>query len=102
MYSHYFKSIGWFLSIATIVMNAIYQGFSIGSNSWLSVWSNDNLTDYNTFNNVVNGTFNRAKQDMYLGVYGGLGLGQGMFHKMYDYYMILSIFSSPKSITLVS
>nr|XP_031833208.1 multidrug resistance-associated protein 1-like isoform X3 [Nomia melanderi] len=95
VYSHYFKSIGWFLSIATIIMNAIYQGFSIGSNSWLSVWSNDNLTDYNN-------TFNRAKQDMYLGVYGGLGLGQGMFHKMYGYYMILSIFSSPKSITLVS
>ncbi|XP_076227007.1 multidrug-Resistance like Protein 1 isoform X2 [Nomia melanderi] len=71
VYSHYFKSIGWFLSIATIIMNAIYQGFSIGSNSWLSVWSNDNLTDYNN-------TFNRAKQDMYLGVYGGLGLGQAM------------------------
>ncbi|XP_076227008.1 multidrug-Resistance like Protein 1 isoform X3 [Nomia melanderi] len=71
VYSHYFKSIGWFLSIATIIMNAIYQGFSIGSNSWLSVWSNDNLTDYNN-------TFNRAKQDMYLGVYGGLGLGQGI------------------------
>ncbi|XP_076374474.1 multidrug-Resistance like Protein 1 isoform X2 [Megalopta genalis] len=71
VYSHYFKSIGWFLSIATIVMNAIFQGFSIGSNSWLSVWSNDNLTDYNN-------TFDKAKQDMYLGVYGGLGLGQAM------------------------
>ncbi|XP_078036751.1 multidrug-Resistance like Protein 1 isoform X5 [Augochlora pura] len=71
VYSHYFKSIGWFLSIATIIMNAIFQGFSIGSNSWLSVWSNDNLTDYNN-------TFDRSKQDMYLGVYGGLGLGQAM------------------------
>ncbi|XP_076297622.1 multidrug-Resistance like Protein 1 isoform X1 [Lasioglossum baleicum] len=71
VYSHYLRSIGWFLSIATIVMNVIYQGFSIGSNSWLSVWSNDNLTDSNN-------TFNRAKQDLYLGVYGGLGLGQGL------------------------
>ncbi|KZC08998.1 Multidrug resistance-associated protein 1 [Dufourea novaeangliae] len=71
VYSHYFKSIGWFLSIATIIMNAIYQGFSIGSNSWLSVWSNDNLTDDNN-------TFDRAKQDLYLGVYGGLGLGQAL------------------------
>ncbi|XP_076239794.1 multidrug-Resistance like Protein 1 isoform X1 [Calliopsis andreniformis] len=71
VYSHYFKSIGWFLSIMTIIINAIFQGFSIGSNSWLSVWSNDNLTDYND-------TISRSKQDMYLGVYGGLGLGQAM------------------------
>ncbi|CAK9830188.1 Multidrug resistance-associated protein 1 [Anthophora retusa] len=67
VYSHYFKSIGWFLSIATIIMNAIFQGFSIGSNTWLSVWSTDN-----------NNTIDKAKQDMYLGVYGGLGLGQGL------------------------
>ncbi|XP_076628337.1 multidrug-Resistance like Protein 1 isoform X1 [Colletes latitarsis] len=73
VYSHYFKSIGWFLSISTIIMNAIFQGFSIGSNSWLGLWSDDNLTDY-----YNNNTFNRAKQDVYLGVYGGLGLGQGL------------------------
>ncbi|XP_053980762.1 multidrug resistance-associated protein 1 isoform X1 [Hylaeus volcanicus] len=73
VYSHYFKSIGWFLSITTIIMNAVYQGFSIGSNAWLGLWSDDNLTDYSN-----NNTFDRAKQDMYLGVYGGLGLGQGI------------------------
>ncbi|CAK9795197.1 Multidrug resistance-associated protein 1 [Anthophora quadrimaculata] len=67
VYSHYFKSIGWFLSIATIIMNAIFQGFSIGSNTWLSVWSTDS-----------NNTIDKATQDMYLGVYGGLGLGQAM------------------------
>ncbi|CAL7934381.1 unnamed protein product [Xylocopa violacea] len=71
VYSHYFKSIGWFLSISTIVMNAMFQGFSIGSNTWLSIWSDGNLTD-------VNNTINRSKQDMYLGVYGALGLGQGL------------------------
>ncbi|XP_076672367.1 multidrug-Resistance like Protein 1 isoform X1 [Andrena cerasifolii] len=71
VYSHYFKSIGWFLSITTIIMNAIFQGFSIGSNSWLSLWSNDNLTAYNS-------TYSKSQQDMYLGVYGGLGLGQGL------------------------
>ncbi|OAD61579.1 Multidrug resistance-associated protein 1 [Eufriesea mexicana] len=71
VYSHYFKSIGWFLSISTIIMNAIFQGFSIGSNSWLSLWSTSNLTDYNN-------TVNHTKQDMYLGIYGGLGIGQAM------------------------
>lgn len=48
--------------------------------------SDDNLTDYNNIN-----TFNRAKQDMFLGVYGGLGLGQGMFLKMLQYSVIFSI-----------
>lgn len=73
MYSHYLKSIGWFLSISTIVMNAIFQSFSIGSSVWLSVWSNDqNQTNGNN-------TLDTAKRDMYLGVYGALGFGQGMF-----------------------
>lgn len=71
VYSHYFKSIGWFLSILTIIMNAVFQGFSIGSNAWLSVWSDSNLTDYNN-------TVNQVEQNMYLGVYAGLGLGQGV------------------------
>lgn len=48
------------------------EGFSIGSNIWLSKWSSDN-------NTVVNGTANTAKRDMYLGVYGALGVGQGKF-----------------------
>ncbi|GAB1859186.1 Multidrug resistance-associated protein 1 isoform X7 [Camponotus japonicus] len=72
VYSHYLKSIGWFLSISTIVMNAIFQSFSIGSNIWLSAWSNDNMTH-------VNGTIDTARRDMYLGVYGVLGLGQAIF-----------------------
>lgn len=53
-------------------MNAIFQALSIGSNVWLSIWSDDNMT-------IANNTIDIAKQDMYLGVYGALGLGQGMF-----------------------
>ncbi|XP_011049414.1 PREDICTED: multidrug resistance-associated protein 1 isoform X2 [Acromyrmex echinatior] len=71
VYSHYLKSIGWFLSISTIVMNAVFQSFSIGSSVWLSIWSNDNQA-------VGNNTFDTAKRDMYLGVYGALGFGQGV------------------------
>ncbi|KAG7197439.1 hypothetical protein KM043_013293 [Ampulex compressa] len=71
VYSHYLKSIGWFLAISTIVMNAVFQSFSIGSNVWLSVWSNDNTT-------IINNTIDASKRDMYLGVYGALGLGQAM------------------------
>lgn len=70
MYSHYLKSIGIFLSISTVLLNMVFQGFSIGSNIWLSAWSNDNEI-------VVNGTQDTDRRDMYLGVYGALGIGQG-------------------------
>lgn len=70
MYKHYLKSIGVALSITTVVLNMVFQGFSIGSNLWLSVWSDDQEI-------IVNGSVNTAKRDMYLGVYGALGIGQG-------------------------
>lgn len=53
-------------------MNAIFQSFSIGSSVWLSVWSNDNQANGNN-------TLDTVKRDMYLGVYGALGFGQGTF-----------------------
>lgn len=71
VYSHYLKSIGVTLSVTTILLNMVFQAFSIGSNIWLSEWSNDNTTTEDT-----------AKRDMYLGVYGGLGIGQGKFSFM--------------------
>lgn len=66
VYKHYLKSIGWTLSVATVILNMVFQSFSIGSNVWLSKWSNDNETANDT-----------GKRDMYLGVYAAFGLGQG-------------------------
>lgn len=66
VYKHYLKSIGVSLTILTIVLNIVYQAFSIGSNMWLSKWSNDK--------SAANDTDTR---NMYLGVYAGFGLGQG-------------------------
>ncbi|XP_043270601.1 multidrug resistance-associated protein 1 isoform X1 [Venturia canescens] len=72
VYVHYLKSIGWFLSISTIIMNAVFQSFSIGSNVWLTKWSDDNVTS-------TSGSIYYEKRDTYLGVYGALGLGQASF-----------------------
>lgn len=66
VYKHYLKSIGISLTVLTIFLNIVYQAFSIGSNMWLSKWSNDK--------NAANDTDTR---NMYLGVYAGFGLGQG-------------------------
>ncbi|XP_052866594.1 multidrug resistance-associated protein 1 isoform X1 [Anopheles cruzii] len=65
VYKHYLKSIGWTLSIATVLLNMVFQGFSIGSNLWLSRWSTDEEAENNT-----------SVRDMYLGVYGAFGAGQ--------------------------
>lgn len=66
VYKHYLKSIGWTLSIATVILNIVFQTFSIGSNVWLSRWSSDE--------NAANDT---GKRNMYLGVYAAFGIGQG-------------------------
>ncbi|XP_053695519.1 multidrug resistance-associated protein 1 isoform X1 [Sabethes cyaneus] len=65
VYKHYLKSIGLTLSLATVFLNLIFQGFSIGSNLWLSRWSTDAAAENDT-----------GVRDMYLGVYGAFGAGQ--------------------------
>lgn len=67
VYKHYLKSIGWFLSIATIALNVVFQAFSIGSNVWLSKWSTDARANETKWRNI------------YLGGYGAFGIGQGKF-----------------------
>ncbi|XP_070855602.1 multidrug resistance-associated protein 1 isoform X5 [Drosophila suzukii] len=67
VYKHYIKSVGIFLSVATLVLNFVFQAFQIGSNLWLTKWANDQ--------NVGNDT---SLRDMYLGVYGAFGFGQGV------------------------
>ncbi|XP_075152488.1 multidrug-Resistance like Protein 1 isoform X4 [Haematobia irritans] len=67
VYKHYIKSVGIFLSMATLILNFVFQAFQIGSNIWLTQWSNDK--------NVANDT---GLRDMYLGVYGAFGFGQAI------------------------
>ncbi|XP_059046551.1 multidrug resistance-associated protein 1 isoform X3 [Achroia grisella] len=69
VYKHYLMSVGVLASVVTVLMNLVLQVFQVGSNYWLAQWSNDK-------NMIVNGTVDKAKRDMYLGVYGGLGIGQ--------------------------
>ncbi|XP_052851266.1 multidrug resistance-associated protein 1 isoform X5 [Drosophila gunungcola] len=65
VYKHYIKSVGIFLSVATLVLNFVFQAFQIGSNLWLTKWANDQ--------DVGNDT---GLRNMYLGVYGAFGFGQ--------------------------
>ncbi|XP_022835138.1 multidrug resistance-associated protein 1 isoform X3 [Spodoptera litura] len=71
VYKHYLMSVGVLSSVITVLMNLILQVFQVGSNYWLTEWANDDKM-------LVNGTVDTKRRDMYLGVYGGLGIGQAL------------------------
>lgn len=62
-------------------MNMVFQAFSIGSNFWLSIWSDDE-------------EHSQERKGLYLGVYGALGVGQGktaVFFCLQNFYNICMI-----------
>uniref|UniRef100_A0A8D8XGU9 ABC-type glutathione-S-conjugate transporter n=2 Tax=Cacopsylla melanoneura TaxID=428564 RepID=A0A8D8XGU9_9HEMI len=89
VYLHYLKSIGLPLSISAILLNIAFQGFAIGSNIWLSVWSDDTKA-------VINGTQDPGKRDLYLGVYAALGLGQAVTVFFYGFVVGLGTLIAAK------
>lgn len=52
VYAYYARSIGLSFTTGTFALYLIYQGFSLGSNIWLSEWSTDPLA--NTDDSVRN------------------------------------------------
>ncbi|XP_014278688.1 multidrug resistance-associated protein 1 [Halyomorpha halys] len=69
VYANYLRAIGTFLWVTTVGLTAVNQALGIGSNILLSKWSDDP-------DMVINGTQNIEKRNMYLELYGVLGLGQ--------------------------
>ncbi|CAN8022372.1 unnamed protein product [Ixodes persulcatus] len=69
VYFAYFGAIGAAWLVPIVLMNVASSAFSLGSNLWLTAWSNDPP--------LPDGTQDLGKRDLRLGVYGGLGLGQG-------------------------
>ncbi|XP_029825767.2 multidrug resistance-associated protein 1 [Ixodes scapularis] len=70
VYFAYFGAIGVAWLVPIVLMNVASSAFSLGSNLWLTAWSNDPP--------LPDGTQDLGKRDLRLGVYGGLGLGQGL------------------------
>lgn len=70
IYNYYLKNIGFKMILIIFGIQVFSQGFEIASNAWLGRWSEDDTI-------VVNGIANPAKRNMYLGVYGAVGFGQG-------------------------
>lgn len=71
IYLKYLQAIGW-CSIVFIVLGfMLYSVAFIGSNLWLSAWTGDSKI-YNSTN------YPTSQRDLRVGVFGALGLAQGM------------------------
>ncbi|KFO86646.1 Multidrug resistance-associated protein 1, partial [Buceros rhinoceros silvestris] len=78
VYWDYMRAIGLFISFFSIFLFICNHVASLASNYWLSLWTDDP---------VVNGT--QQNTDVRLGVYGALGISQGI--AVFGYSMIVSI-----------
>ncbi|XP_022355189.1 canalicular multispecific organic anion transporter 1 [Enhydra lutris kenyoni] len=72
IYLKYLGAIGWYSIFFIILAYVINSVAYIGSNLWLSAWTNDSKT-YNGTN------YPASQRDLRVGVYGALGLVQGAF-----------------------
>uniref|UniRef100_A0A8C9SYZ2 Multidrug resistance-associated protein 1-like n=1 Tax=Scleropages formosus TaxID=113540 RepID=A0A8C9SYZ2_SCLFO len=71
VYMQYLRSVGWGYFISIFLAYFIQNVAFIGQNLWLSDWTNDSIKYFNT-------TYPPSVQDMRVGVFGGLGLAQGL------------------------
>uniref|UniRef100_A0A8D2LBB2 Uncharacterized protein n=1 Tax=Varanus komodoensis TaxID=61221 RepID=A0A8D2LBB2_VARKO len=72
MYLQYMRAVGWGFSAWILISYILQAAFSIGSNLWLSDWTNDASL-------YQNETYPASQRDMRIGVYGALGVGQALF-----------------------
>jgi len=87
VYGYYTKSVGYGASAVSVAFYLIYQGFSVGSNIWLSSWADD-----------PRASTDPGVRNMYLAVYGGLGVLQSLSIMVAT--TVLSIFTLNAAIKL--
>ncbi|KAM5272344.1 ATP-binding cassette sub-family C member 2 [Ctenodactylus gundi] len=72
IYLKYLQALRWWSIFFIVFMYVMYNVAFIGSNLWLSAWTSDSYT-YNGSN------YPASQRDMRIGVYGALGVAQGIF-----------------------
>ncbi|XP_078129230.1 ATP-binding cassette sub-family C member 2 [Sander vitreus] len=72
MYIQYLRAMGWGYTVMVFLVYFIQNIAFIGQNLWLSDWTNDAVDYYNM-------TYPNWKRDTRVGVFGALGVAQGLF-----------------------
>ncbi|KAF7219965.1 ATP-binding cassette sub-family C member 2 [Nothobranchius furzeri] len=72
VYLQYLRAMGWGYSVWVLIIYFIQNVAFIGQNLWLSDWTNDATVYYNK-------TYPASMRDSRVGVFGALGVAQGLF-----------------------
>ncbi|KAG8549737.1 hypothetical protein GDO81_019822 [Engystomops pustulosus] len=72
LYVKYLRAIGWSYSIWILAAYVLQNAAFVGQNIWLSEWTSDAVTYFNE-------TYPASQRDMRLGVFGAMGVAQGIF-----------------------
>ncbi|XP_070772711.1 ATP-binding cassette sub-family C member 2 isoform X2 [Enoplosus armatus] len=72
VYLQYMRAMGWGCTVMVFLMYFMQNIAFIGQNLWLSEWTNDAVEYYNR-------TYPNWKRDTRVGVFGVLGVAQGLF-----------------------
>ncbi|KAM3913417.1 ATP-binding cassette sub-family C member 2 isoform 2-T2 [Leptodactylus fuscus] len=72
VYLKYLRAIGWGYSLWILVAYILQNAAFVGQNIWLSEWTSDAETYFNM-------TYPASQRDMRVGVFGALGVAQGIF-----------------------
>ena len=70
----YCKSLGLVLAVLLLLFFLLYQLASVASSVWLSQWTEDKILKNGS---LINSTVYQKRQNLFLGIYGGLGAAQG-------------------------
>ncbi|XP_047130955.1 multidrug resistance-associated protein 1 isoform X2 [Hydra vulgaris] len=81
----YLRSIGIFMVILALFLGLITEGFSLCSRIWLADWSSNNNVSEN-------------KRNIYLEVFGGLGIAQGFFTWLEAYIIGFGVTKASKDL----
>ncbi|CAG7734589.1 unnamed protein product [Allacma fusca] len=84
---YYVRHIGWDYAIFTFVFHFLQHGLTLITNIWLSIWSMEPPDD---------GKQDIAKRNLFLGVYGGLGMSQSVVVFLATASMILGSLKAAK------
>lgn len=71
------RAMGTFHSVALAVLYSLYHAASVGSNLWLSHWTDD--IQRSNFTVLPNNTYRIHDNTIYIGVYGALAVTQCEF-----------------------
>uniref|UniRef100_A0A8C1PCY9 ABC-type glutathione-S-conjugate transporter n=1 Tax=Cyprinus carpio TaxID=7962 RepID=A0A8C1PCY9_CYPCA len=86
VYLQYLRSMGWCFITWSFLFYFIQNVAFIGQNLWLSDWTEDSVEYFNT-------TYPNHIRDMRIGVFGALGMAQGMSRKRFNHFLFLFFLS---------